>query len=467
MSRFSLFDLWAMILSLLVGAMLALDPALGLVAFVGLMGLFALTAPSGLWVFGALVSAVLLRGLISLGFLPDLMTFVDIPLAWGALLVALIRGGLTQPLGRKLTILLAWLAVAMVIAWVFHPAEVLRPLLYMLLLGEPFAIIAALLLDPPSARMRKGLMRLVIFVIAIQIPIGYMQYMAFGTGGGIGDLDNVQGTLFGAGAGHLSMAAIVILGVIWLLSGRRAQLLGRALLALPMIVLVFLADAKQVLFALPAIFVAVRLRGRWGAFLLQISTVVTVLIVLVSVYPAGRAALLFIGTVSENRGGKIAVVDLLIEETRKDPTIAVVGLGPAQTVSRASFMTTELYLREDSPIRALGLAPSRFAIEANDRVEATRTGPSSFNSAVSSALGVIGDLGLAGATVYFTMLVLLIRNLRKVDTPMAYAATAGWGMFALLGVVFAWWEEPPFAVTLAVVTGLALLPRSEEPEALT
>ena len=33
---------------------------------------------------------------------------------------------------------------------------------------------------------------------------------------------------------------------------------------------------------------------------------------------------------------------------------------------------------------------------------------------------------------------------------------AGFAMFAVLGVVFDWWEQPPFSVFLAVLAGLAL-----------
>lgn len=453
--RIPVFELVVATLAALVGAAAAWDLGVGLVLWIAALGLFAVASPAGAWAAGALVSAVLLRGLITLGVLPSLMTFVDIPLAWGALVVALLRSGPTAGLGRRLLLLLSMLAAVVGISWAFHPSEALRPVLYLLLLGEPFALTAALVVDPPSPKLARALKRLLIGVIAIQVPIGYYQYAAFGVGGGEGNLDHVQGTLYGAGAGHLSMAAIVTVGAVWLLSGRRVRLLGRALLAVPLMALVFFADAKQVLFALPAILLALRLRGRWGQALLQVAAVVIALFVLVNFYPAGRSALGFLGTASETRGGKIAVVDLLFERM-DDPVTIAFGMGPAKTVSKASFMTTDLFLRQNSPLRALGLAPSPFALEANEKVESTRTGVSSFNSAVSSALGVLGDLGIAGLLAYAALLVVLVSALRKVGSPAAHAAAAGWAMFAVLGVVFSWWEEPPLAIVLAVLSGLAL-----------
>lgn len=457
--RVPLFEFAVIALGLVVGLTAGVSLGVAIVLWVVAMAVFAITAPAGVWAVAALVSAVLLRGLITLGVLPSLLTFVDIPLAWGALAVALVRSAPVDSVGRKMLLLLSALAAVVALSWAFHPSEALRPVLYLLLLGEPFALVAALVLDPPGPLLARVAKRLVVFVIAIQVPIGYYQFLVFGVGGGEGNLDHVQGTLYGAGAGHLSMGAIVLVGAVWLLSGRRVALLGRAALAVPLIALVFFADAKQVLFALPAILLALRLRGRWGQALVQVAAVVAALTVLVNVYPAGRSALSFLTTASENRGGKIAVADLIVDRIGGDPTTALLGLGPATTVSKASFMTTDLFLRQNSPLRALGLEPSELAFEATAKVESTRIGVSSFNSAVSSALGVLGDLGIAGLTVYAALLVLLVASLKKIGSPMAQAAAAGWAMFAVLGFVFSWWEEPPFAVVLALLSGLALTER--------
>ena len=36
------------------------------------------------------------------------------------------------------------------------------------------------------------------------------------------------------------------------------------------------------------------------------------------------------------------------------------------------------------------------------------------------------------------------------------AAAAGFAMFIVLGLVFDWWEQPPFGVFLGVLAGLSL-----------
>ena len=59
------------------------------VALVALLGATALAAPASAWVGAALIAALTFKGFVSLGVLPSAATFVDLPLAWGALLVGL------------------------------------------------------------------------------------------------------------------------------------------------------------------------------------------------------------------------------------------------------------------------------------------------------------------------------------------------------------------------------------------
>ncbi len=460
--RLPVLELAAIATAAAVGAALSVDVGVALALWIAVMGLFALTIPATYWVVTAVVSAVLLRGLITLGVLPTLMTFVDIPLAWGALIVALLSTRSVGQVARRIIIPFGSLVVAIAVSWFFHPSELLRPVLYLLLLGEPFVLVLAMVLDPPSPRAAAVTKRVLIACVAIQVPIGFLQFASFGTGGGEGNLDHVQGTLFGAGAGHVAMATILVIGAIWLLSDRRIPTVFRVAFAAPLFLLVFFADAKQVLFALPATLVALRFRGHVGQAIVKLTAVATVLFVLVTIYPAGRVALSFIQGASEDRGGKLAVAEMVVSRVKEDPTTLAFGTGPATTVSRASFMTTDLFLRGDSPLRVLGLRPSEFALQANERALQTSTGVSSFNSATSSALGVLGDIGIVGAFAYLSLLLTMIVQLRRVVSPIAAAAAAGWGLFTVLGFVFDWWEQPPLAVFLGALSGLALAAPSSE-----
>ena len=83
-------------------------------------------------------------------------------------------------------------------------------------------------------------------------------------------------------------------------------------------------------------------------------------------------------------------------------------------------------------------------------------GGTSFNSGLSSALGILGDLGLAGTAAYAALYGSLFIAVRRLRSPEAVAATGGWAMWGVLGLVFDWWEQPPLSLVLAVLSGLAL-----------
>jgi hypothetical protein len=75
---------------------------------------------------------------------------------------------------------------------------------------------------------------------------------------------------------------------------------------------------------------------------------------------------------------------------------------------------------------------------------------------LSSALGVFGDLGVAGLVAFVGLLSSVFLAVRTTSSPEGAAAAAGFAMFAVLGLVFDWWEQPPFSIVLGVLAGLAL-----------
>jgi hypothetical protein len=440
-----------------LGFAIGLDEEVGFLATAVAVGLIAMGAPAGAWAAAALVAALTFRGLVSAGALPPVATFADIGLAWGALGAALLRG--VRPSHRVPSVPhLRWLALLTVAAFLsalFAGTEPARPLLYLALLGQPFALAGALMLDPPSPALRRTLLRLAAALVLVQVPLALWQ----GATRGVGDV--VQGTLAGAGAGAHTMAAVVAVGAIWIAVDPRLRLWTRLSLAAVLLAIPFLADAKQVILALPAIAVI----GSWRRprdIALRLAAVATALVLLFVVYPSGDTAAGFLERASAGQSGKGEVAQLVWHNAREDPAILALGNGPATTVSRAAFMTTDLLLRADSPLRAFELEPARFALGAERAATDVSWGGTSFNSGQSSALGVFGDLGVLGALAYGALVVSLIVRLRRVRSPEAIAAAAGFAMFAVLGVVFDWWEQPPFSVFLAVLAGLALTaPRKE------
>lgn len=440
-------------LAIAFGSGIVVNRQVTFLALAALAGVVAAASPASTWVAAALVAALTFKGLVSLGVLPSVATFIDLPLAWGAFFVAMLRQRDRSDFLRRQLRWLALLALGVFVAWAFNPSEILRPVLYLMLIGEPFVIAAALVADPPSPRMRRTLELLLLALVLVQIPIAALQLTTFGSG------DPIQGTLYKAGAGAHVISGVVVVGAIWILAGGTPrQVLGvwRFPLAALLFVIPFVADAKQVIVALPAIVLASNLQGGRSQFVARSVLAVGCLFALFTLAPAGRTAEHYIEEAQHGHSGKIAAGRFVWDKLRSDPAAVVFGKGPAETVSRAAFLTTPDFEASHSPLSALGLKPASIALEANSA--ATRLGGSgtSFNSGVSSTLGIFGDLGIFGLSAYFGLLVSLFLQLRREVSPEGRAAAAGFALFMVLGLVFDWWEQPPFGVVLGVLAGLAL-----------
>jgi hypothetical protein len=322
-----------------------------------------------------------------------------------------------------------------------------------MLLGEPFALITALVLDPPSHRMRVAIIATMAGLVVAQFPTAVLQGIKFGFEVRPDRVDPIQGTLYGAGAGAHVFSAVVILGCLWWLSGKQGGPVVRYVLALPLLALPFMADAKQVIFAVPAVLLV----GGWraGAWQFVLRAVVVVLMInQVFGSPNSDVSIRYLEQHRSGEGGKVVVTKLILDEITQDPARFIAGLGPAESVSRAAFMTTYLFTSEDSAIAKLGLHQASTALCANSLARDVSGGGSSFNSAVSSMLGVLGDLGILGAIAYGGLVATVMLRLKRRRSALAVAALGGWAMFIVLGFVYDWREQPPFGVFLALMTGI-------------
>jgi hypothetical protein len=270
----------------------------------------------------------------------------------------------------------------------------------------------------------------------------------------------VQGSLYGAGAGAHVISGVVAVGAIWLITVRPIGAHRSLLLAALLVPIPFFADAKQVIFALPAALLVTSWRDIKDVVVRGAAIAVAVGLLVFAV-PAGTTALSFLDRAREGGGGKQAALSYLWGVMRSDNASIAFGKGPAQTVSRAAFMTTDSVLRPDSPLRALGVAPARYAGSAEAAAQSSAGGGTSFDSSLSSALGVFGDLGVVGFAIYIAFYAWLLRALALRPSREAKSAASGLAMLALLGLVFDWWEQPPMGIVVGVLTGLALsLPRT-------
>jgi len=445
--------LWPALVGTAVGAAVATNFQIAFLLTVGVIGCLAIALPASIWVVAAVVASLTFKGLVTLGVLPSVATFLDLPLAWGALAAALLAARGRPPNSRSAKHLrwLGALSLAVALAWSFNRSEVVRPVLYLLLLGEPFAIVAALWIDPPSVRLRRLLTKTAVVLVAVQVPLMLWQAGKYGLG------DGVQGTLYGAAAGAHVISAVAALSAGWLLASRRGRHgLSSVAAIIALLVLPVLADAKQVLFALPAAAIVGGLRGGRVNLAVQATLVAGALGLLFFTNPLANPAVYNLQQARHGHNGKIETAKLVWHQLETEPASIAFGKGPAETVSRTAFMTTDLFLHKDSSLRVLHLKPAVIPVEAQlGTVRAGDTG-TSFNSGVSSLLGVFGDLGVFGALVFTGLVVSLFSSLRRVSSPESIAATSGWAMYVLLGLVYDWWEQPPFTVFLAVLTGLAV-----------
>jgi hypothetical protein len=427
-------------------AVLAILAALGLLAVLRLRG--------WVWAAAALTVTSLSEVLARAGFLPDVATFADFAFVYLGLLAALLRGVHTwSPTARRLTLALAALLVATCLSAVLQQTEALRPVVPFVIWADPFVLVLLFLLEPPSEREQRRLLLYLGALIALQLPVAIAQAATLGLG------DPVKGTL----ASSHTMAGFTVLGALALISwgydrSWAARLMCTAGALLFLVLIPVLTDAKQVTFSLPAAaLVFLGATRRLGRKTMIVAIVSGALAVLLLAVPAGKVAAGYLSDAASGNYGKLVGFQVALDEMKHEWTEVVFGLGPANGLSRVAYLTSDTHaLRGSAPLSRLQLAPAPVAMQA---VAEAKFDPaeSSFGSPQSSALGILTDLGLVGLLAFLWVLGVTVWPLVGLrEGWLARAALAGWMLSIPLAFVFDWWEQPPFMLPLAILTGLAL-----------
>ena len=222
-----------------------------------------------------------------------------------------------------------------------------------------------------------------------------------------------------------------------------------------------LADAKQVLFAVPvAVLVLVATTRQLSRKIMIVGLLAAMLVYLMASTPAGQLGTTFLGRAVSGNSGKLAGLSVAVDEMRKEWINLVFGLGPANGLSRTAQLTADTHaLRQGAPLGRLHLKPAELAAQAEAQAQVARgLDDSSFNSAISSATGLFTDFGFVGLVVFIWLLAsVLIPLIERRREALARVALAGWAMSVPLALTFDWWEQPPFMVPLAVLSGLAIV----------
>jgi hypothetical protein len=424
-------------------------------------GLALLPAHSFVWVGAAVLAATLSRLLVTTGLAHGIVNFFHFPLALGAALVAATRGKPHAPLARSIAIVLAALLSVSFFSWLINGGELLRPLLGWLVFSEPLLIIYAVIKTPFSAGKTKLLWKLALLISIAQFPPALWQAASVALG------DPVQGTFIGTGAGaHLAGAVALIGTLICVAKGfsaptiktKASWLIGGVLLFIVSV----LADAKQAIIAfLPALVLVVLASApiRLSSALIGFPILASVVLGSFSYY---QPFLMAIDWTMIGRGalGKAQAFAVIAGKMEGGLGGWILGLGPGNSVSRVALMG--IYVKPDSPVYLLGLAPppvtqELWALTFSNWLFAS----SSVWSGISSWLGLFGDLGLAGIGLYIFIFWKLWKSLaghRRWKTTLAKAVMI---MAAVLGLMYSWLEEPGFTLLVALLVGLGLVSQQE------
>ena len=430
------------------------------------LGPLMLKASPQVWMGAALVLPWTSRLLTTHGA-PRALDFFDFPLVAVAVVVAGLdhierRGRL--PSGHRRIV--QWLVVvALVMAAsgaVNDHREPLRLVGALLIELEPFLLIVAYLLSPPTPRHRKWLLGVIAVIAAVDSLVAVGQKLTVGRT----NTDFVKGLLFGEGAGHHVQAGAVAFVFFAVVQGYRRLPLSVAFGAAALVI-TSMADNKQVQYVLPLallVFVfAPKPSGRSNRrVVVALALIMAVTLgVAIKTSHVTKSAAIYVRVSNARHAGKPAVIRAMWHDLSTDPASIPLGFGPGESVSRFAFLTTPQLLKGGSPVTALHLHPALRAEHYQALALAGLTnsvGISSFTQAQSSVLGILGDYGLLGALAYTGLIASLLRALWRQGrvSHLASAALAGWAMVLPLAAVFDWLEQPPFTLILATITGLAL-----------
>lgn len=451
-------------LGVILGLMLPSYSSLVFLVVIVVIALPLVNARPAVWVALALIIPWTSRLLTTTGLAPRALDFLDFPIVLIAFVVAGIEflgsKRALQPSTRRILGAVLVSVAVIAISWGFQDrAEPARLVAALVLALEPFLLLIAIVLMPMTDRERKALTYITLGLLCVQLLFSGIDIVVFGEVS-----DDVKGTLLESGAGHHVSAGGLALAV-FLLVGLRARtpvIVAFGVLALTVTIV---ADAKQVLFVLPlaALVLGIAQTNRRSILSVVVGIVVGALMAgaagyAIYSYQASDTALQFIDQTNADDTGKQAVLPALWTDISASPDKLVFGLGPGESVSRFAFLTTASLIKAGSPVTILGLHVSRGADKYNDVAFAGKfQNQSSFTSAQSSALGVLGDYGLAGVAAFGLMIAMVLRAImRSPHRGMRAAALASWVLLLPLAVVFDWLEQPPFTLAVVMISGLAI-----------
>ena len=200
------------IAAVLAGVLAVGAPAIAvLIPLLGLLVL-ALTVAPCYWALAAVVAAVCSRAGVAVDLLPGFAAYIDLPLAWGAFLFAALTARSWSSKAQWVALGVAGLGLTAAASGTLAGVSAVQSLFSYALLGAPFALVAAILLAPPSVPQRKLLVTVALALAFIQVPITIAQAPQ------ATHADQVQGTFVGSQAGAHLVGALCVVAALWIVA---------------------------------------------------------------------------------------------------------------------------------------------------------------------------------------------------------------------------------------------------------
>jgi hypothetical protein len=434
---------------------------IGLVVALALAGLAAFRYMSlAGWCCLLLLTTIAARGMSAVLGLPSIVDFLHYPVVVGFALAAFGRPRHTS--SRAPARWIAGLLLVVLLAAIAHPDNPLRTLLFLLIAGEPFVVIWALARWGVDQKSLRTIGIVAVALAAIQIPIGVYQGLTYGW------TDPVQGTLSGHGAGHHVLGALFAIAFFVIVSAVLARglnpIVGIVSGGICLAMTTATGSMAVLLVAVVAAVAGPLLGGSDWARAIQARKMSSLILVLA----LGAAALVFTAAWVPgiyDRASDLATsrrppeIEILRDRAASDPLAFFLGSGPGTSGSRASLLLIDV--EEGSPLAFLDLEPTDLGIRILNASSDELHG-GSVESAPSSALAVVGDLGLIGLVGFVALLFAIWMTIGRSESWMVPAARSSILMVGALSLLDNWLEYPEFAVPFGILVGLVVSAVPEE-----
>ncbi|MGE5612388.1 MAG: hypothetical protein ACM359_24285 [Bacillota bacterium] len=393
----------------------------------------------------ALAAATMSRVIVAAG-LPAAMNFLHFPLIVGAAILVIPRSHTREASAMLAGI--ATLCATMAGSALINGAGVINVVLDLVLLGEPILLLMLIAGVPWPVEKIDQLRRWILRLLWVHVLMAWYQWLVLGLRS-----DDVKGVFLHQIGGHHVGGGIALIGAIYFAidwPGRSRW--ARCLFVFAAASVTILADAKQVIaVTLAALLVLAacgcRHIGRAVRYLLLACSATAVLVVAaMTVFPA-LGTWTDPETIWEGLTHKVSVFSI-IHQHHENLWQNLLGLGPGHTIGRLGWMLPD-YFDVLGPLGATTSRVTQIIRDANEGHWLSAEGGSSMWSLLFSWAGLWGDLGLLGTGAYGLLCVWVWRHICKTDL----------SRFVLLnllglGCVYAWLEEPAYALLVAALIGV-------------